>query len=59
MFCRPVQFEFAEETPEKISITFNDMEEQIEALRETVIEEAKIQYKLIPSSMIDGKVTET
>lgn len=59
-FCRPVQFQFAKETPEKTRATVQEINNEIEHLQNSTVliaeeKEIAIKHSLI-LSMIDGKV---
>lgn len=58
-FCRPIKFEYASETPEKIRSDVNDINEQIKNLIPTILETNNGIYEVVHNlslTMIDGKV---
>lgn len=58
-FCRPIKFEYTQETPEKIRSDVNDINDKIKNLIPTVLETNNGIFEVIHElvlTMIDGKV---
>lgn len=60
--CRPIQFEFAKETPELIKETVQHIEEKISNLHETIVNISgrtfKVKHNML-CTMIDGKTAQS